>query len=241
MLLPEIRPGLFMLKDRASWTGAHSRRTGYAVHVPPAGALVLVDPPPLAPEECAQVEALGSPTHILLTVNWHLRGGEEYRRRWGCPILILEAGLPTAGTTVDGTFRVGDVLWDAVEVVQHITEFGWREETALLIRPGRPPHPSQPPRVLYVGDAICGGREDIGLAEGEVGQYTLMGRTPEQIRRLIPALVKARRALERLLELDFDALAFGHGAPVLRDPHAALRRFLASEDGWGQVAGTAHR
>ena len=97
-----------------------------------------------------------------------------------------------------------------------------------------------PPRVLYVGDAVCGGREDTGLAEGEVGKYTLMGRTPEQIRSLIPDLVKARRALERLLELDFDALAFGHAAPVLRNPHAALRRFLASEDFWGRVVGTAH-
>src|SRR6266508_1721743 len=130
----ELLPGLLMLKDRDSWTGLHSRRTGYALHLPAAGVLALVDPPPLAADECAHLEALGPPTHILLSVNWHLRGGEEHRRRWGCPILIPEAGLATAETTIDGTFRVGDDLWGAVHLVQEITEFGWPEEAALLMR-----------------------------------------------------------------------------------------------------------
>ena len=131
---------------------------------------------------------------------------------------------------VDGTFRPGDVLWDAVEAVQHVTELGWPEEVALLIRlqqTGQPPR-----RVLYVGDAICGGRDDISLPEGEVGQYTLMGREPELVRRLIPDLSAAQRALERLLRYEYDVLAFGHGASVVHDPHAALRRFLARQDLW---------
>ena len=74
------------------------------------------------------------------------------------------------------------------------------------------------------------------MPEGEVGQYTLMRRAPEQVQCLIPDLPKARRALERLLRHDFDALAFGHGAPVLQDSHAALRRFLAREDMWEHAA-----
>src|SRR5919109_3354470 len=94
-MLPELLPGLLMLKDRESWTGLHSRRTGYAVQIRD-GVLALVDPPPLRPEECAHLEALGPPTHILLTCNWHLRGGEEFRCRWGCPILLHEAGGGTA-------------------------------------------------------------------------------------------------------------------------------------------------
>lgn len=225
-----------MLKDRDSWMGLHSRRTGYAVHLPAEGVLALVDPPPLSAKECAQLEALGSPTHILLTVNWHLRGAEKHRRRWGCPILIPEAGIPTAETTIDGTFRVGDRLWDSIDVVEHVTEFGHPDEATLLIRlraPGQPPN-----RVLYVADAVCGGRDDIGVPDGEVGQYTLIGRTPEQIRRLIPDPLKARQALERLLRHDYDVLAFGHGAPVPRDPHAALRRFLARDELWGRAAVT---
>src|SRR6266498_901609 len=109
-MLPELLPGLFMLKDHPSWTGVHSRRTGYAARLPAAGALVLIDPPPLTPEACAQLEALGPPSHIVLTCNWHLRGGEAYRRRWGCPILVHEAGLATAETAIDGTFRTGERL-----------------------------------------------------------------------------------------------------------------------------------
>ena len=211
MALTEPLPGLLMLKDHASWAGGHSRRTGYAIHLPLVGVLALVDPPPLGSDECAQLGALGPPTHVLLTCNWHLRGGEDHRRRWGCPILIHEAGLPTAETTIDGTFRVGHRLWDSLEVVQHLTELGWREETAFLIHLRG--QAVQQRRVLYVGDAICGGRDDIGLPEGEVGQYTLMGRSPELIARLIPDGKKARAALEHLLRYDFDVLAFGHGAP----------------------------
>ncbi|MBI3973854.1 MAG: hypothetical protein HY332_21460 [Chloroflexi bacterium] len=43
----------------------------------------------------------------------------------------------------------------------HLPEFGWPEEAVLLLRL-RPP--GQPPRAaLIVGDAVCGGREDICL------------------------------------------------------------------------------
>jgi hypothetical protein len=235
--LPEPAPGLLMLKDGPSWTGARSRRTGYAVHSPATGALVLMDPPPLGEGACAQLEALGPPTIVLLTVTWHLRGGEAHRRRWGCPILIPEAGLATAETAVDGTFRVGDVLWDAVEVLQPLTEFGWPEEVVLRLRlPPAAGAGAPPKRVLYVGDAVCGGRDDIGLPEGEVGQYTLLGPSPEEVGRLVPDLPAAHRALQGLLRLGFDALAFGHGSPVVRDSHAALRRFLARRDVWGELA-----
>lgn len=233
-VLLELLPGLLMLRDRDSWSGCRSRRTGYAVRLR-EGGLVLIDPPPLEPEACALLEALGPPTHILLTCNWHLRGGEEHRRRWGCPVLVHEAGLATAETAIDGTFRTGDRLWDAVDIVQQVTELGWPEEAVLLLRLERPGQ--SPRRCLYVGDAVCGGRDDIGLPGGEVGQYTMMGRSREEIRRTIADVPKARGALERLLRHDFDALAFGHGAPVLSDPHAALRRFLAREDLWGTAAG----
>ena len=65
-----------------------------------------------------------------------------------------------------------------------------------------------------------------------MGQYTLLGRSPEAIRQLIPDVPKARAALERLLDHDFAALAFGHGSPALSEPRAALRRFLDRDDVW---------
>jgi hypothetical protein len=120
-------------------------------------------------------------------------------------------------------------LWNAVEIVAHVTEFGWPEEVALLIQL---PAAEGPRRCLYLGDAICGGRDDIGVPAGEVRQYTLRGAPPEQISAFISDLSKAHGALERLLRLDFDALAFGHGEPVIKDSHAALRRLLVREALW---------
>ena len=116
-VLPELWPGISKLKDYASWIGAHSQRTGYAVHLPSAGVRALIDAPPLSAEECNQFQQLGLPAHILLTCSWHLRGSNAYRHRWGCPIWIHEAGLAAAETTIDGTFRTGDRLWDTVEVL----------------------------------------------------------------------------------------------------------------------------
>jgi glyoxylase-like metal-dependent hydrolase (beta-lactamase superfamily II) len=86
--------------------------------------------------------------------------------------------------------------------------------------------------VLYLGDAVCGGRLDVGVPDGEVGQHTLLGRSPEAIRELIPDKPKSRRALARLLAQPFDVLAFGHGAPIRDGAPAALRRFLKRANVW---------
>jgi hypothetical protein len=224
-VLTEVVPDLYLLQDADSWTGRRSRRTGFALRVPQAGVLALIDPPPLPAEACTHLQHLGPPTHIVLTCNWHLRGAEAHRRRWGCRLWLHQAGRRAAETAVDGTFQDGDVLWERV-LVLHLPQFGWPEECALLVR--RPAESAMAgSAALIIRDAVCGAREDIGVPEGEVGIYSTGHVTDRQA---------AHQALGALLRHPFDTLCFGHGAPVRRGARDALRRFLRRADLWGALA-----
>ena len=198
------------------WTERHGEpETPYdwnscAIRIDRANALALVDPLPLTDAEIRQIEEIGTPTHILLTCNWHLREGEIYRERWGCKIYLNALGLSEAETTIDGTFKGGDRLWDTVEVI-HIPHAGWREETAFLVE--------QEQGLLIVGDGVCGGRADIGVPEGEIGIFT------NQL-SAISDRQKARKSLVDLMEYPFDAICFAHGTPIRHQAKAALQRFL---------------
>ena len=198
------------------WTERHGKpETAYdwnscAIRIEQANVLALVDPLPLTEAEIGQIEGIGTPTHILLTCNWHLREGEIYRKRWGCKIYLNTLGLSEAETTIDGTFKGGDRLWDAVEVI-HIPHAGWTEETAFLVE--------QEKGLLIVGDAVCGGRADIGVPEGEIGIFT------NQL-AAISDRGEARHSLVGLMEYPFDAICFAHGSPILHQAKAALQRFI---------------
>ena len=198
------------------WTERHGKpeTTNYwnscAIRIDSANVLALVDPLPLTDAEIGQIEEIGTPTHILLTCNWHLRESEVYRQRWGCKIYLNALGLAEAETTIDGTFEGGDRLWDAVEVI-HIPHVGWTGETAFLV--------GQEQGLLIVGDAVCGGRADIGVPEGEIGIF------PNQLES-IPDCQKARDSLMGLMEHPFDAICFAHGSPIRHQAKAALQRFI---------------
>ena len=200
------------------WTERHGKpeTTNYwnscAICIDSANILALVDPLPLTDTEIRQIEEIGTPTHILLTCNWHLRESEVYRQRWGSVIYLNTLGLAKAETTIDGTFEGGDRLWDAVEVI-HIPHVGWGEETAFLVE--------QEKGLLIVGDAVCGGRADIGVPEGEIGIF------PNQLES-IPDRQKARNSLMGLMEYPFDAICFAHGSPIRHQAKAALQRFLGT-------------
>ena len=205
--------------DVYHWIERHGKlQTTYdwnscAIRIDWANILALVDPLPLTDGEIRQIEEIGTPTHILLTCNWHLRESEIYRQRWGCKIYLNALGLSEAETTIDGTFKGGDLLWDAVEVI-HIPHVGWTEETAFLV--------GQEQGLLIVGDAVCGGRADIGVPEGEIGIF------PNQFES-IPDRQKARNSLMNLMEYPFDAICFAHGSPIRHQAKAALQRFIDAD------------
>ena len=182
----------------------------YAIRIDQANVLALVDPLPLTDGEIRQIEEIGTPTHILLTCNWHLREGEIYRQRWGCEIYLNALGLPQTETTIDGTFKDGDRLWEAIDVI-HIPYAGWTEETAFLVKQGA--------GLLIMGDAVCGGRADIGVPEGEIGIFT------NQL-EAISDRQKARNSLMGLMAYPFDAICFAHGTPIRHQAKAALQRCL---------------
>ncbi len=198
------------------WTERHGKPettydwNSYAIRIDRANVLALVDPLPLTDAEIRQIEEIGTPTHILLTCNWHLRESEVYRQRWGCKIYLNALGLAEVETAIDGTFEGGDRLWDAVEVI-HIPHVGWTGETAFLV--------GQEQGLLIVGDAVCGGRADIGVPEGEIGIF------PNQLES-IPDCQKARDSLMGLMEYPFGAICFAHGSPIRHRAKAALQRFI---------------
>ena len=198
------------------WTERHGKPetvydwNSYAIRIDSANVLALVDPLPLTDEEIRHIEEIGTPTHILLTCNWHLREGEIYRERWGCKIYLNALGLPAVETTIDDTFKGGDQLWDVVEVI-HVPHSGWTEETAFLVK--------QEKGLLIVGDAVCGGRADIGVSEGEIGIFT------NQL-EAISDRQKARISLVGLMDYPFDAICFAHGTPIRHQAKAALQRFF---------------
>lgn len=178
------------------------------------GHTVLVDPPTLTEDECAQIERLGVPTHILLTCEWHTREAARHRDRWGCRVLMHRAGA--AAIPIDGTLEDGALLWGAVRVV-HLPDVYYPEEVALLVETDRPAP------FLIVGDALSGGREDQGIPDGEVGLHAP---------RYVADVARAHAALARLLDVSFDGVGFGHGTPVPAGGRAAVERCLRSEVAW---------
>ncbi|MBI3973855.1 MAG: hypothetical protein HY332_21465 [Chloroflexi bacterium] len=193
----------------------------FALALPEAGGVELVDAPPLTEEECEQLERLGTPTHVLLTCEWHTRAAARHRERWSCRVLMHEAGVAKAEVPIDGVLEDGALLWDAVRVI-HLPDVYHPEEVALLVEATRPAP------CLIVGDALSGGREDQGIPDGEVALHAP---------RYVADFTKAHASLSRLPELPFDAVGFGHGRPVLVGGRAAVERCLRSEVAWLATGG----
>ena len=176
----------------------------------------MIDPLPLSDAEIKQIEALGVPTHIILTCSYHERSSAQFRQKWGCEILLHENYMREAEIEFDGTFQDRDVLWNLLEVVG-VPDVRHREEVCFYLIPDG---------VLIVGDLLSGGRADCGIPDGELGF-----KDPAYL----VDLAKARRSLKTLLHLEFNALCFGHGKPILSGAKDALERFVACDATWEEV------
>ena len=186
-----------------------------SVYVETDGAVVLIDP--LVPEEADEaerfwraldrdVERVGAPVHVLVTVFWHVRSAAAVVRRYRGRLhaasrarapIERRAGLRSV------VFRPGDPLPGAVEALPS----GRATEVVFWL----PAHRALVPGDVLLGDAGGGVRlcPESWLPSG-VGHAAL------------------RRALAPLLDLPVERVLVSHGAPVLERGRAALSQALAA-------------
>jgi glyoxylase-like metal-dependent hydrolase (beta-lactamase superfamily II) len=155
---------------------------------------------PVLPDDAGleEIARLGV-ARILLTNRNHARAANAIRERTQAPILIHPEDAPHAreqGTVIDGDLRAGDSVGPLV----------------VMAAPGKSPgevvlHWPQR-RLLFVGDAVIG---------NPPGRCSLLREKVMDD----PALL--RRSVIALTRLDFDALLFGDGTPIL---HEAKPRLL---------------
>jgi hypothetical protein len=181
----------------------HNGNIGGAIsssHALVSGAAgVFVDPVRLADDALA---ALPKPGAILLTARCHQRAAWRYRREFGAEVW-LPVDAAAADEEPDRRYGEGDTLPGGLVAV-------------------RTPGPEWPhysflrgadPGVLFCSDLIShDGAGELRFVPFEYHEDS----------------AETRRSVERLLELPFVILCFDHGAPLLDDPKAALRRLLES-------------
>ena len=199
--------------------GKPYRWNSYAIHIPEQKALALVDPLAMTEEEAAALEGICPPTDIILTCEYHMREGEQYRHRWDSRLWANDAERERYGIAIDNWFRDGDLVLDTIGCV--FIPAGFYPETALLVQGA--------PTVLIIGDILSGARCDAGIPEEQLGIAF-----PEYI----PNLNSIRKSLEKLQNLEFDVLCFGHGDPIRHQPKRTLEKFIKSDEVWLELEKT---
>jgi metallo-beta-lactamase superfamily protein len=158
---------------------------------------VLIDPHGLAPEPLA---ALGEIEAIVLTTSAHQRSAWRLRRELGARV-YLPAMAQEMDEEPDERYGEGDELPGGLRPI-FTPGAGTTQHSLLLPREGG---------VLFTPDLFVRSRE--GPLEFVPAEY--MHDADE-----------ARRTAERMLELEFDVLCSGHGAPLVGGAKQALRDAL---------------
>ena len=125
--------------------------------------------------------------------------------------------MKDAEIAIDGALQDGDLLWDLVEVIHLPDAHSFPEETAYLVK--------EEGGVLILGDAVCGGRRDMGIPDGEIS-------IPVSFAKYIADIEKTRFSLQKLLAYPFEKVCFAHGTPVLQSPKLIFKRFLENNEIW---------
>ena len=210
MQATEIAPGLWR------WTGYHEewREDVGSVYCETEDGIVLVDPlvPPEDPEHFLasldrDVQRVGGPVHVLVTVFWHTRSTATMVERYGARVWAPSRGKQAiarrAGVVTD-PFRPDDALPGGIEPFRT----GRAAEVVYWI----PPH-----RALVAGDALLGdGDGGVRLCpQSWLPQGTTHATLAETLRPV--------------LELPVERVLVSHGEPVLENGGRALAAALAVE------------
>lgn len=152
---------------------------------------ILVDPPPMKPEDVLQIRRGGRVDYILITNRDHLREAAAYKAEFACQLWLPETDAPQMDVKADKMYKDGELLSGGIWAV-HLQDQKSPGECALFIQQGK--------GIMIVGDAL------IGKQPGSVSMLS-----PEKYAD--PA--KARDGLRRLLKYNFDSLLVGDGASIL--------------------------
>ena len=203
MNIHRIAPGLWR------WTAYHPewKQDVGCVYVETEDAVVLVDP--LVPATDSErflsyldsdVERLGRPVHILITVYWHVRSSVDLAKRYGAEVWApARSALPVQRRmgSAPRAIRPDDALPGRIE------PYASGRAAELVFR--LPDH-----RAIVAGDVLLGDPLRIcpGRWVGKGGQAAV------------------REALRPLLDMPVDRVLVSHGDPVLRAGNAALAAAL---------------
>ncbi len=160
-------------------------------------ACVFIDPVRLADDALA---SLPRPEAVILTARCHQRAAWRYRRLFAAEVW-LPADASAADEEPDCVYADGDTLPGELTAVRTPGP-EWPHYSLLL---------EGEPGLVFCSDLIS-----------HDGAGTLRFVPPEYHEN--PAVT--RRSVEELLGLPFRVLCFDHGAPLVDDPKAALRRLL---------------
>jgi glyoxylase-like metal-dependent hydrolase (beta-lactamase superfamily II) len=175
---------------------------GYLVHAARSGNL-CIDPVEPGEDNLAAIAGAGA-AYVVLTNRNHSRAADAVRSRTGARTLIHAADAPHAraqGTAIDGELREGA----SIGPFRIVGVAGKSPGEVALHWPER--------RLLIVGDAVIG---------HPPGRCSLLRE------KVLDDAAALRRSVRRLLELDFDILLPGDGAPILADARSRLAELVAT-------------
>ncbi len=194
------------------WTGFHEewKHDVGCVYLESGDAICLIDP--LVPPEDREhflaaldrdVERLGVPVHILVTVFWHTRSARELAERYGAEVWgssRSRAAVERRAGPVH-TFRPGDALPGGIEAIATA-----RQNEALFF--------ARQHQALVAGDVI------LGLDTGGL-RFCPESWLPDGVGH-----AELRASLRPLLDLPVERVLASHGPPVLERGAQELRTLL---------------
>jgi glyoxylase-like metal-dependent hydrolase (beta-lactamase superfamily II) len=196
--MKEVSPGLYCW----SWFSDEKGYDFNGYFLVSGGEKVMIDPPPLSPEDWNHVNRLGPPTSILITNRDHLREAPGLRSRFSCRILIHENDAVLIDIKPDGTFKGGDRLPGELVAVP-VPDNKSPGETAFLLERDH--------GILFLGDALIGNPQ---------GELNLM--KPDKY----ADLAKAKEGIGALLRVRFDSVLVGDGTSILTGGRRAVTDFM---------------
>jgi len=212
-MLKQVLPGMWQW----SWFSEEKKLDFNGLLLMVGEHRVLVDPPPMAPEDVEQVKRLGQVDYIAVTNRDHVRESATYRSEFRCQLWFPEADAPQMDVKPDKTYKDGELLPGGIWVV-HLRDQKSPGESALFIQQGPGKDASRrggdgrvENGIMIVGDAL------LGKPAGSVSMLAAEKFADPH---------KAREGLRRLLKYNFDVLLVGDGASIFGGAKQAVETFL---------------